>query len=146
MTDRMIESSQPEGIANNVIVIGEYTIPSGPFGDDHYFVFVFESGEIIESTDDKADLMLENFENARGVKVVPQLSNQTEAASVILFPPTLEGKPLLDFKMESNGISRWISLIRNFGVERLSSDLTCEVRAYIRSQIPKTDAPPKTRC
>lgn len=114
-----------------IAIIGEYTTDSGPFVDDHFFVIVSDSGEIAQIPSENVDRVMGALETIAGMKIEPHLCNSAQNASRIIFPTTLAGHALFDFKRCRHGFIGFLKNIRSFGVGEVSIELTGEVRDYI---------------
>jgi len=123
----------PESIDwNSVAVVGEHTTPTGPFADDHFLVIVLRSAEVFLCSSDKADHLLPPLEQAIGMKVEYGLCNITDYASRVIFPRTLAEHPLFDITRAEQGVLGMVKLILQFGIAHFSTDLTQEIKAYLK--------------
>jgi hypothetical protein len=117
----------------SVAIVGEYTVPSGPYLDDHFLVLVFRSGETVEYPSEKARKVIPALEEVMGVKLEFGLCNITDAASRIMFPTALAEHPIFEFHESAGGIGSLLKVIRHFGVTEISKRFTKEVEDYIQS-------------
>src|SRR5580658_444171 len=130
----MNPASETESIDwESTVIVGEYTVPSGPYFDDHFLVIVLRSGRMLECTVGNAKNVISDLERAVGTKIVFQLCNRTDATSRVLYPSAFAEHPLFDFYREPNGFYRFFKAVRYFGVTEISKRLTRELAEYIRS-------------
>lgn len=118
---------------NSVAVVGEYTTPSGPIDDDHFLVIVLRSGNMFLYPTNKIEHLLPPLEKVIGMKVEYGLCNVTDFASRVMFPLTLAGHQLFEFKRTGRGLWEWLKIIRNFGIAEMSTELTQEIKTHLKS-------------
>lgn len=121
---------------NEVIVVGEYTTPEGPYGDDYFLVIIGSDGEIVEAPIDESfnDQVLQQLETISGVKMELKLAHVTSFRSRILFPESMQGKPLYEFVEQYRGIVKLYRMLKSFGSIDYQKILTDEVTARIFHQ------------
>ena len=119
-----------------VAVVGEYTTPTGPEFDDHFLVIVYRSGIHFAIPSQEAEVIIPKLEHAIGASVKYGLCNITDAASRIIFPPSLAEHPLLVFSYTPFSIRKLWKMIREFGLDEIHSNLTDEVKHYISTLPP----------
>lgn len=123
----------------SILLVGEYTIPAGPWGDDHFLVIIFRAGQSIEYPMGQSAAVIAALEPILGSKLDVQLCNVTTTASRVMYPPNLTNSPLYDFSLMKGEWRNIIECIRNFGVQKISRDFTSVIKEYIRMQ---TQTPP----
>jgi hypothetical protein len=116
----------------SVAVIGEYTVPAGPYFEDHFLVIVFRSGQITEYSWAKAREIIPGLQDALRFEIVSRLCNVTKTASRIIFPAEMSERPVFDFYQSKWGVRKLLRAIRHFGVTEISKRLTWEVEDYLR--------------
>jgi hypothetical protein len=116
-----------------VAVAGEFTVPSGPYFDDHFLVLVTNSRMIAEIPSHVADQWIPALEKATGTKVVWGLCNRTDCASRIIFPSALAEHPVFDFFSPPAGMWKFLKGLRHSGMREITKRLTKEVEDYIQS-------------
>jgi len=117
----------------SVAIIGEYTTASGPYIDDHFLLVVLHSGRMLEYASKSADFIIPDLERVLGIKIEFRLSNRTDAASRVIFPPSFLEHPLFDFYEGPNGFFHFFKFIRNFGMTKTSMRLTKELTEYLEA-------------
>jgi hypothetical protein len=85
----------------NAVVVGEYTIPAGPELDDYFLVTVDRLGNIKQIAMSEADACITQLEDRLGVRLRFGLNQSTDFASRVVYPPQLQGRPLIDFGVRS---------------------------------------------
>jgi hypothetical protein len=86
---------------DEVAVIGEYTTDSGPFVDDWFVVFVHRDGvEWFEASMYAEELaeFLRDLAIALETGMETGLAASTDFASRVIWPPSIAGRPLFDFR------------------------------------------------
>ena len=120
--------------AESIALVGEYTVPAGPFIEDHFLVVIFRSGKLVEYSGEDAMQMIEQLEDAIDMPILYDLCSTTELASRVIFPPTLMGRPLFSFFDLPKGVLGFLRTVGNFGVGEVVSSLTEEVRTYLERE------------
>jgi len=117
-----------------VIVVGEYTTPGGPYGNDYFLVIIGKCGEIIEVPIDNAfdDQVLEELGTSSGFKMELKLAHSTSFRSRILFPEAMQGEPLYKFVDRYRGIVKIYRMLKSFGSTDYQKIMTDEVTALVR--------------
>ncbi len=116
-------------------VLGEYTTSNGPELDDHFLVFMQGQEDWIEISFESGDCeaLLSALGREVCANITPTLSNSTIEQSRVLWPESLKGKELFEFReVPQNGFVGWIK--KFFGIERLSKTISREVQDYFAGQ------------
>jgi hypothetical protein len=85
---------------SEVRVIGEYTTEGGPWADDWFVLLVGKDGNWFEAPADVHNLgvVLTGLGERLQAPIAVALANSTSFRSRILWPPSLQGQQLLDFR------------------------------------------------
>jgi hypothetical protein len=123
----------PDVDPQDILVVGEYTTASGPFGDDYFLVVISRSGRVMEVPMDRADHVLMDLEQVTGTSMASQLANRTESASRVMYPSGLLNRQLYEFRSEADrpGV---LHRIRRLVLQTVRPTLTDEVAALVRSR------------
>jgi hypothetical protein len=114
-------------------VVGEYTTANGPYIDDYFYVFVPEALDWCEASfySEERDDALKVLGNRLGHPIESGLQTSADYASRVMWPPSLLGRPLFDFrKTQRTGLGRVLDPV----VPLITRSLTNEVCAYIRQE------------
>lgn len=115
----------------NAAVVGTYTTPNGPGMDDWFLVIVDRSGGTTEVSMDQADDVIRALESRLGTSLALRLNNSTDLASLVSYPPELEGRPMFSFSFCS-GFRATFDMIRNFGIRDVEIRLSEDVDRYLQ--------------
>jgi hypothetical protein len=123
-----------EMMIDQIALIGEYTTPNGPAMDDHFLVLVDSSGRREELPVGTASLesVLKYLPERLNADLSTKLANQTNYASVILWPEELEGRGLFEFSPRA-AKTLWGKLGRILGLHRVEITLSDTAREYLNS-------------
>jgi hypothetical protein len=119
-----------EVIVHEAVVIGEYTTSAGPYLDDYFLVLVNRLGQMSDIPMGEAREAIEMLERRLGTRLRFQLNNSVDLASRVVYPPELEGSPLLDFNMRS-GVRAILEQLRNFGWQEVRKTMSDNVSIYL---------------
>ena len=122
----MIDKNDP------VVLVGEYTLPSGPSFDNYSIVIVHKSGKISEFGVDEVASIILQLETIINIQLKFGLCNSIKLASRVVFPPELEGHQLLKFEEPAFSLKEFFETVARFGLKRITIELTHEVNAYIQ--------------
>ena len=115
----------------NAAVVGTYTTPNGPWMDDWFLVIVDRSGGTTEVSMDQADDVIRALESHLGTPLALGLNNSTDLASLVSYPPELEGRPMFRFTVRS-GFRATFDMIRNFGIRDVETRFSEDVDRYLQ--------------
>jgi len=79
-----------------VVLIGEYTLPIGPYSDDDFLVIFYDTDDVIKICGVAISDFLTLFNKQFGSTIELKLCNVTNFTSRILFPILLEDKEFLE--------------------------------------------------
>jgi hypothetical protein len=116
-----------------VAIVGEYTVPSGPYFDDHFLVIVTSSRKFAEIPSRMADEWIPALEGTIGMKISWGLCNRTDCASRVIFPPALAEHPVYEFSESPTGFWDFLKPGRHLGVTEMTKRLTKELEDYLQS-------------
>src|SRR5580765_2042890 len=84
---------------SEVGVVGEYTTDGGPMLDDWFLVFVRHDGNWLEAPADLpgAEVVIDQLRSVLHASFALGLANSTRFASRVIWPSSLEDRPLFSF-------------------------------------------------
>jgi hypothetical protein len=117
-------------VLDDLRLIGEYTNEDGPFADDYFLVFATED-RLFEASfyADGRDACLAQLSDRLDTPLLLQLACSTDFDSRILWPESLDGRPLLDFRPVKRG--SLLGRLRQWLLPEVEQTLTGEVARYI---------------
>jgi hypothetical protein len=131
---------------SDIVIIGEYTNPDGPYFDDWFLTFVTKDGRwqsipyYAANVDELIQYLSDTFKQDINITY---LANSTEWKSVIRYPLRLKGKPLFklalieDYKAPKTFFDKILSSVGLGGLDTTSGvDLTDEVKNELKNASP----------
>jgi hypothetical protein len=117
---------------SEVLLVGEYTNDHGPYLDDWFYVFMVAGQNWFEASmyAKESDSFRGDLKQALGADITTGLASSTEFRSRVMWPVSLCGKPIFDFrKVQGASIARRIRLAI---LPEIQFCLTRDVEDYLK--------------
>lgn len=113
-----------------IVLIGEYTTPEGPSGDDH-FIYVLDSfGNQLTFELSESDVLswLREIGTKAGADTSLRLCDRTDFSSRVIYPAELQERPLFEYKKIGKSL---LAKIVSFGASEYKRSYSLDVKAYL---------------
>jgi len=127
-------------LTKEIAVLGEYTTEQGP-APDYFLVVVHWDGSWREY--DMSAPEAKSVLDSLGVSETSLvLFNRTDPGSRVVHPLELRDQPLFVFHDALTGVRKLLDAVRQFGLVRVSLELTPAVRKYLADHEPAINRRP----